>query len=160
LLGVGRLVWLAVRMEYRQRLPCPDRIIDMVGFAFGVGCCGGFGLTFVRGLRDYPKGHRMSGAFAAAQSRAPGLGGTFAMWSGLFHTFECAISQRHADPNGTRSSVDAAMCGFLTAGVLSMRFGPRAASTNAVVGGALILFVDVITGTASFGGSHKRADAL
>eukprot|EP00418_Pyrodinium_bahamense_P008083 CAMPEP_0179104214 /NCGR_PEP_ID=MMETSP0796-20121207/48330_1 /TAXON_ID=73915 /ORGANISM="Pyrodinium bahamense, Strain pbaha01" /LENGTH=136 /DNA_ID=CAMNT_0020802149 /DNA_START=107 /DNA_END=514 /DNA_ORIENTATION=- len=132
-----------------RRLPCPERIVDMVGFAFGVGCCGGFGLTFARGLRDHPRGHRFSGAFAAAQARAPQLGSTFALWSGLFHAFECAVSQRHADPTGARSSVDAAACGFLTAGVLSLRLGPAAAAVNAVVGGLCVVFVDVISGTAS-----------
>eukprot|EP00434_Breviolum_minutum_P021337 symbB.v1.2.018827.t1/scaffold1516.1/size114181/15 len=83
-----------------RRLPCPERIVDMVGFAFGVGSCGGFCMTFARSLRNFPKGHRLSGAFAAAQTRAPVLGSTFAMWSGLFHSFDCAVSQRHLDPQG------------------------------------------------------------
>ncbi|CAJ1417398.1 unnamed protein product [Effrenium voratum] len=89
-------------MSEPRRLPCPERIVDMVGFAFGVGCCGGFCMTFARSLRNFPKGHRLSGAFAAAQTRAPLLGSTFAMWSGLFHSFDCAVSQRHADPQGGR----------------------------------------------------------
>eukprot|EP00931_Biecheleriopsis_adriatica_P065543 TRINITY_DN40052_c0_g1_i1.p1 TRINITY_DN40052_c0_g1~~TRINITY_DN40052_c0_g1_i1.p1 ORF type:complete len:137 (-),score=21.56 TRINITY_DN40052_c0_g1_i1:65-475(-) len=134
-------------MEH-QRLPCPERIVDMVGFAFGVGACGGFGMTFARSLRDHPKGHRFSGALAAAQTRAPQLGSTFALWSGLFHCFECAVCQRHTNPQGPRSSVDAAMCGFLTAGVLSMRNGPRAAAVNALMGGFCVVFVDVVSGTA------------
>mmetsp|Transcript_121610 Transcript_121610/g.190804 ORF Transcript_121610/g.190804 Transcript_121610/m.190804 type:complete len:136 (+) Transcript_121610:99-506(+) len=129
-----------------RRVPCPERVIDMVGFAFGVGCCGGFGMTFARGLRDNPKGHRLSGAFSAAQARAPKLGSTFAIWSGFFHCFECAISQRHADPDGARSSVDAAACGFLTAGLLSIRFGPVAAATNALVGGFCVALVDFVSG--------------
>eukprot|EP00930_Biecheleria_cincta_P100887 TRINITY_DN92513_c0_g1_i1.p2 TRINITY_DN92513_c0_g1~~TRINITY_DN92513_c0_g1_i1.p2 ORF type:complete len:151 (+),score=25.90 TRINITY_DN92513_c0_g1_i1:35-454(+) len=133
-----------------RRLPCPERIVDMVGFAFGVGTCGGFGLTFARSLRDHPKGYRLSGALSAAQARAPQLGSTFAMWSGIFHCFECAVSQRHRNPDGARSSVDAAMCGFLTAGVLSMRMGPKAAASNAIVGGFCVLFVDLVSGTARF----------
>ncbi|CAL1127103.1 unnamed protein product [Cladocopium goreaui] len=131
-----------------RRLPCPERIVDMVGFAFGVGSCGGFCMTFVRSLRDFPKGHRLSGAFAAAQTRAPVLGSTFAMWSGLFHSFDCAVSQRHLDPQGARSSVDAAFCGFLTAGVLSLRQGPRVASINAMFGAFCVAFIDVVSGTA------------
>eukprot|EP00440_Ansanella_granifera_P006548 gb/GFBE01007098.1/.p1 GENE.gb/GFBE01007098.1/~~gb/GFBE01007098.1/.p1 ORF type:complete len:123 (+),score=11.78 gb/GFBE01007098.1/:1-369(+) len=122
----------------------------MVGFAFGVGACGGFCLTFARSLRDQPKGYRISGALSAARSRAPQLGSTFALWSGLFHSFECAVSQRHANPEGARSSVDAAMCGFLTAGVLSMRQGPRAAALNALTGGFCVVFVDIVSGTARY----------
>eukprot|EP00439_Symbiodinium_sp_Y106_P086424 s383_g33.t1 len=131
-----------------RRLPCPERIIDMVGFAFGCGTLGGFGMTFTRSLRDHPKGHRFSGALAAAQARAPQLGSTFALWSGLFHAFECAVSQRHLDPQGARSSIDAALCGFLTAGVLSVRQGPRVASMNAAVGAFCVALVDVVSGTA------------
>merc|ERR1719203_1138026 len=134
-------------MAMERRMPCPERIIDMAGFAFGVGCCGGFALTFAQSLRHNPAGHRLSGALAAAQTRAPNMGHTFALWSGLFHTFECAVSQRHANPDGARSSADAGMCGFLTAGVLSLRLGPKAASTNAVVGGLMVLFVDAISGS-------------
>lgn len=129
-----------------RRLPCPERVIDMVGFAFGAGSCGGFGLTFFRTLRDFPKGHRLSGAFRAAQSRAPQLGSTFAMWSGLFHSFDCVVSQRHSDPQGARSSVDAAVCGFLTAGTLSLRSGPRVASMNAMVGAFCVAFIDIVSG--------------
>ncbi|CAK9004385.1 unnamed protein product [Durusdinium trenchii] len=134
--------------EGSRRLPCPERIVDMVGFAFGAGACGGFCMTFVRSLRNFPKGHRLAGAFAAAQTRAPQLASTFAMWSGLFHSFDCAVSQRHLDPQGARSSVDAACCGFLTAGVLSLRQGPRAASLNALFGAFCVGFIDVVSGNA------------
>eukprot|EP00933_Yihiella_yeosuensis_P059906 TRINITY_DN6169_c1_g2_i1.p1 TRINITY_DN6169_c1_g2~~TRINITY_DN6169_c1_g2_i1.p1 ORF type:complete len:137 (-),score=19.51 TRINITY_DN6169_c1_g2_i1:90-500(-) len=133
-------------MPVEKRLPCPERIVDMVGFAFGVGCIGGFGLTFVNSLGNFPKGHKISGAFAAAQTRAPVLGSTFAMWSGLFHCFECAISRRHANPDGARSSVDAAACGFLTAGLLSIRSGPKAAASSALMGAFCVGLVDVATG--------------
>mmetsp|Transcript_13748 Transcript_13748/g.29986 ORF Transcript_13748/g.29986 Transcript_13748/m.29986 type:complete len:137 (+) Transcript_13748:75-485(+) len=133
-----------------RRLPCPERIVDMVGFGFGMGACGGFAITFVRGLRDNPAGHRISGAFSTARYRAPQLGGTFAMWSGLFHLFECGVAQRHRDPNGARSSIDGAICGFLTAGVLSFRSGPRLAAMNAMSGGFCILLVDVFTGHLRF----------
>eukprot|EP00747_Dinoflagellata_sp_TGD_P169971 gnl/TRDRNA2_/TRDRNA2_200312_c0_seq1.p2 gnl/TRDRNA2_/TRDRNA2_200312_c0~~gnl/TRDRNA2_/TRDRNA2_200312_c0_seq1.p2 ORF type:complete len:137 (+),score=7.19 gnl/TRDRNA2_/TRDRNA2_200312_c0_seq1:71-481(+) len=132
-----------------RRLPCPERVIDMTGFAFGMGCCGGFGLTFARGLRDHPSGHRLSGAFFAAQARAPKIGQTFAIWSGSFHAFECAISQRHPDPAASRSTIDAAICGFLTAGLLSIRSGLRSASVNAVVGSFCVVLIDVISGNVS-----------
>mmetsp|Transcript_9805 Transcript_9805/g.17735 ORF Transcript_9805/g.17735 Transcript_9805/m.17735 type:complete len:141 (+) Transcript_9805:137-559(+) len=132
-------------MAVEQRLPCPQRVVDMMGYAFGVGCCGGFAYTFVHGLRNNPSGHRVSGAFGAARARAPQLGGTFAMWSGIFHCFECAVSKRHGDVEPQRRSViDAGICGFLTAGLLSVRQGPRAASTNAVVGGLCVVLVDAI----------------
>uniref|UniRef100_A0A7S1AI36 Mitochondrial import inner membrane translocase subunit TIM22 n=1 Tax=Noctiluca scintillans TaxID=2966 RepID=A0A7S1AI36_NOCSC len=140
-----------------RRLPCPDRIVDMVGSAFGVGCVGSFGVTFVGGLRNNPRGHRLSGAFASARARAPMVGGTFALWSLLFHSFECAVSMRHPGDTDHRSSVDGALCGFLTAGLLTVRYGARAASTNALMGGSMVAFIDFVTGTASWAASpgHK-----
>mmetsp|Transcript_7828 Transcript_7828/g.17189 ORF Transcript_7828/g.17189 Transcript_7828/m.17189 type:complete len:140 (+) Transcript_7828:85-504(+) len=133
-----------------HRLPCPERVVDMMGYAFGVGSIGGFCYTFVHGLRNNPSGHRISGAFATARSRAPHLGGTFAMWSGIFHAFECGVTKRHGDVEPQRRSiVDAGICGFLTAGLLSVRQGPRAASTNAVVGGLCVVLVDVIFATSA-----------
>mmetsp|Transcript_43198 Transcript_43198/g.99593 ORF Transcript_43198/g.99593 Transcript_43198/m.99593 type:complete len:147 (+) Transcript_43198:65-505(+) len=133
-----------------ERLPCPVRIVDMMGYAFGVGCCGGFGTTFVQSLRNNPSGHRLSGAFAAARSRAPHLGGTFAMWSGIFHCFECAVVKRHGDVEPARRNIiDAGICGFMTAGLLSVRHGPRAASMNAVMGGFMVVLVDLIFATSA-----------
>eukprot|EP00929_Paragymnodinium_shiwhaense_P066908 TRINITY_DN33619_c0_g1_i1.p1 TRINITY_DN33619_c0_g1~~TRINITY_DN33619_c0_g1_i1.p1 ORF type:complete len:144 (-),score=9.94 TRINITY_DN33619_c0_g1_i1:76-507(-) len=131
-----------------RRVACPERIIEMVGSAFGVGCCGGFCYNLATKWRDYPKGHRFAGAFAAAQTRAPQLATTFAMWSGIFHAFECVIEKRHGLPSDAviRSPLDAGACGFLTAGLLSIRFGARAASTNAVVGGVCVLLVDQVMG--------------
>merc|ERR1712224_856431 len=145
------------RMERRQ--PCPERIIDMAGFAFGVGRCGGFCMTFARSLRHYPKGHRISGAFAAASTRAPQLASTFALWSGLFHTFECAISQRHRDPDGTRTLTDAAACGFLTGGLLELRKGPRAAAVSACMCAFFVAVVDAATGNVARSHSVSQQQA-
>jgi len=60
-----------------SREPCPDRIIEDCGGAFGMGCIGGFLWHTVRGWRNSPVGEKRAGALYAATSRAPILGGNF-----------------------------------------------------------------------------------
>lgn len=58
----------------------------------------------------------------------------FAIWAGLFSTFDCsmqAIRQKEDSWNAITS-------GFLTGGVLAMRGGPRAAFKQAVIGGVIL----------------------
>lgn len=43
------------------REPCPDRILDDIGGAFGMGAIGGGALKYFKGLRDSPSGHRLAG---------------------------------------------------------------------------------------------------
>ena len=43
------------------REPCPDRIIDDVGGAFGMGAVGGGLWHLVKGLKNSPSGSRMLG---------------------------------------------------------------------------------------------------
>lgn len=43
------------------REPCPDRILDDIGGAFGMGAIGGGAIKYFKGLRDSPKGHRLAG---------------------------------------------------------------------------------------------------
>ncbi|KAG2551274.1 hypothetical protein PVAP13_9KG387900 [Panicum virgatum] len=61
-----------------SREPCPDRIIDDVGGAFGMGA-------------NSPNGHRLAGGAASVRMLAPRAGGSFAVWGGLFSTFDCAL---------------------------------------------------------------------
>jgi import inner membrane translocase subunit TIM17 len=120
------------------REPCPDRIIEDIGGAFGMGCIGGFLWHLVKGMRNSPKGERWRGGMFNARGRAPILGGNFAVWGGTFSAFDCSlqyIRQRDDHWNAIAS-------GFLTGGVLAARGGWKAASRNAVVGGVLLGIIE------------------
>ncbi len=103
-----------------------------------MGCIGGFLWHLVRGARNSPKGERWRGGIYSARSRAPILGGNFAVWGGTFSAFDCSlqyIRQRDDHWNAIAS-------GFLTGGVLAARGGWKAASRNAVVGGVLLAIIE------------------
>lgn len=44
-----------------RREPCPDRIIDDVGGAFGMGAVGGGVWHLIKGIKNSPSGARMLG---------------------------------------------------------------------------------------------------
>ena len=52
-----------------NREPCPDRILEDAGGAFGMGAVGGSAYHFARGLYNSPNGHRLAGGATAAASR-------------------------------------------------------------------------------------------
>lgn len=120
------------------REPCPDRIIEDLGGAFGMGAVGGFLWHFGRGARNSPQGDRLQGALYSARSRAPILGGNFAVWGGTFSCFDCSLQYiRRQDDHW-----NAIASGFLTGGVLAARGGWKAASRNAVIGGVLLAIIE------------------
>jgi import inner membrane translocase subunit TIM17 len=120
------------------REPCPDRIIEDAGGAFGMGCVGGFIWHFVKGARNSPSGDRFTGAFYNARVRAPILGGNFATWGGTFSSFDCTLQYiRRKDDHW-----NAIASGFLTGGVLAARGGWKAASKQAVIGGVLLAIIE------------------
>eukprot|EP00913_Durusdinium_trenchii_P006592 g6192.t1 len=96
------------------REPCPDRIIEDSA------------------------GDRLQGALYSARSRAPILGGNFAVWGGTFSCFDCSLQYiRRQDDHW-----NAIASGFLTGGVLAARGGWKAASRNAVIGGVLLAIIE------------------
>lgn len=120
------------------REPCPDRIVEDLGGAFGMGCVGGFIWHMVKGARNSPKGERMHGALYSAKARSPILGGNFAVWGGTFSTFDCSLQYiRKKDDHW-----NAIASGFCTGGVLASRGGWKAASRNAVIGGGLLAIIE------------------
>lgn len=120
------------------REPCPDRIVEDLGGAFGMGGIGGFIWHFVKGARNAPAGDRFTTALFSARSRAPILGGNFAVWGGTFSTFDCSLQYiRRRDDHW-----NAIASGFMTGGVLAARGGWKAAGRNAVVGGALLAIIE------------------
>mmetsp|Transcript_38629 Transcript_38629/g.104617 ORF Transcript_38629/g.104617 Transcript_38629/m.104617 type:complete len:203 (-) Transcript_38629:146-754(-) len=120
------------------REPCPDRIVEDLGGAFGMGAIGGFVWHYVKGARNSPAGDRFQGALYSARNRAPILGGNFAVWGGTFSSFDCTLQYiRKRDDHW-----NAIASGFLTGGVLAARGGWKAASRNAVVGGVLLAIIE------------------
>ncbi|XP_039832650.1 mitochondrial import inner membrane translocase subunit TIM17-2-like isoform X2 [Panicum virgatum] len=121
-----------------SREPCPDRIIDDVGAAFGMGAVGGSAFHFLKGLYNSPSGHRLAGGATSARMLAPRLGGSFAVWGGLFSTFDCALvyAREKEDPWNSIAS------GAATGGLLAMRQGLLAAGRSAVFGGALLALIE------------------
>lgn len=74
------------------------------------------------------------------KARAPVLGGNFAVWGGLFSTFDCALK-------GVRQKEDpwnSILSGAITGGVLAARGGAKAATVSAVVGGGLLALIEGI----------------
>ncbi|KAF8698769.1 hypothetical protein HU200_035027 [Digitaria exilis] len=121
-----------------SREPCPDRILDDVGGAFGMGAVGGSLFHFLRGLYNSPKGHRLAGGATPARMLAPRLGGSFAVWGGLFSTFDCAFvyAREKEDPWNSIAA------GAATGGFLAMRQGLLASGRSAIFGGALLALIE------------------
>jgi len=125
-------------MSVQERDPCPHRILDDVGGAFSMGAIGGGVWHSIRGARNSPRGERLMGSVTAVKARVPILGGNFAVWGGLFSTFDCSLVaiRKKEDPYNSIIS------GALTGGVLAARGGWRAAGRSAAVGGVLLAMIE------------------
>ncbi|KAI3756133.1 hypothetical protein L1987_55947 [Smallanthus sonchifolius] len=121
-----------------SREPCPDRILDDVGGAFGMGAVGGAAFHFLKGTYNSPKGDRLLGGFQAVQMNAPRVGGSFAVWGGLFSTFDCTMVYLRQKEDPWNSII----AGAATGGFLQMRQGLGAASRSAVFGGVLLAMIE------------------
>lgn len=105
-----------------------------------MGAIGGSIWHSVKGARNSPRGARLRGAVDAVKLRAPVLGGNFAVWGGLFSSFDCLLQgiRQKEDPFNVIAS------GAITGGVLAIRSGPRAVGKSAVVGGVLLALIEGI----------------
>ncbi|CAF2123071.1 hypothetical protein HID58_009911 [Brassica napus] len=121
-----------------SREPCPDRILDDIGGAFGMGAVGGSAFHFLKGTYNSPKGSRFLGGKQAVAMNAPRLGGSFAVWGGLFSTFDCSMVYLRQKEDPWNSII----AGAATGGFLSMRQGPNAAVRSALVGGVLLALIE------------------
>ncbi|CAD7954752.1 unnamed protein product [Amoebophrya sp. A25] len=137
----GTARWQEQHDNDRAREPCPDRIVEDLGGAFGMGCIGGFLWHFVRGARNSPKGERLAGALYHGKMRAPILGGSFAVWGGTFATCDCTLQYIRQ----TDDSWNSIMSGFLTGGVLALRTGWKSAGKSAVVGGVILSCIEGVS---------------
>lgn len=105
-----------------------------------MGAVGGGGWNTLKGLRDSPRGEKMLGGASACRREAPKIGGSFAVWGGLFSTFDCALyyARGKEDPWNSIAS------GALTGGFLSLRRGLGGAARSAAVGGVLLAMIEGI----------------
>jgi len=123
-----------------DRQPCPHRIYDDIGGAFAMGCVGGGIFHIVKGSLDAPKGEKIKGSINAVKVRAPILGGNFAVWGGLFSTFDCLILKLR---NGKEDPWNSVSAGALTGAVLAIRGGPKAMARSGFVGGVFIGVIEL-----------------
>jgi import inner membrane translocase subunit TIM17 len=123
-----------------EREPCPFRIMDDVGGAFCMGTIGGGVWHFGKGWFNTPgaRSAKFMGSISAIRARAPTLGGQFAVWGGLFSSFDCTLAhfRRKEDPWNSIIS------GAATGGLLAARAGPKAAGKNALIGGVLLALIE------------------
>ncbi|MBA0752513.1 hypothetical protein Gogos_001342 [Gossypium gossypioides] len=121
-----------------SREPCPDRILDDLGGAFGMGAVGGAAFHFLKGTNNSPSGSRLIGGTQAVRMNAPRVGGSFAVWGGLFSTFDCTMVYVRQKEDPWNSII----AGAATGGFLSMRQGLGAASRSALFGGVLLALIE------------------
>lgn len=121
-----------------SREPCPDRILDDVGGAFGMGAVGGAAFHFLKGIYNSPKGERLIGGSQAVRMNAPRVGGSFAVWGGLFSTFDCTMVYVRQKEDPWNSII----AGAATGGFLQMRQGLGPASRSALFGGVLLAMIE------------------
>lgn len=127
-----------MRSSDHSRDPCPWVILNDLGGAFSMGAIGGGIWHAVKGAKNAPRGDRIPSALLAVKARAPVLGGNFAVWGGLFTTFDCGLkSVRQKD-----DPWNAIMSGAITGGVLAIRGGWKASLTSAAVGGIILAMIE------------------
>ncbi|KAG5225755.1 hypothetical protein OIU77_005960 [Salix suchowensis] len=121
-----------------SREPCPDRILDDIGGAFGMGAVGGSAFHFIKGVHSSPTGTRLFGGTQAVRMNAPRVGGSFAVWGGLFSAFDCSMVYLRQKEDPWNSII----AGAATGGFLSMRQGLGASARAAAFGGVLLGLIE------------------
>jgi len=74
------------------------------------------------------------------KKRAPILGGSFALWAGLFSTTDCALIAIRKKED----AINQITAGAVTGGLLAFRAGARVAMKNAVFGGMILGSIVVV----------------
>ena len=105
-----------------------------------MGAVGGGAVNLVKGFYNSPKGYGFAGGLHAIRREAPKIGGSFAVWGGLFSAFDCTLVaiRRKEDP------WNPIMSGALTGGVLQLRYGLASAGRSAAFGGFLLAVIEGI----------------
>uniref|UniRef100_A0A2I3GPS8 Translocase of inner mitochondrial membrane 17B n=1 Tax=Nomascus leucogenys TaxID=61853 RepID=A0A2I3GPS8_NOMLE len=82
--------------------------------------------------------HRLRGSANAVRIRAPQIGGSFAVWGGLFSTIDCGLVRLR----GKEDPWNSITSGALTGAVLAARSGPLAMVGSAMMGGILLALIE------------------
>jgi import inner membrane translocase subunit TIM17 len=89
------------------------------------------------GSWNAPRRQRIMGGLLHVRNRAPFLGGSFAMWGGVFSSIDCLmIYYRQKD-----DPLNEIISGFVTGGVLAIRGGLSVAFKNALIGGLILTLI-------------------
>uniref|UniRef100_A0A8C4RZE2 Translocase of inner mitochondrial membrane 17 homolog A (yeast) n=1 Tax=Erpetoichthys calabaricus TaxID=27687 RepID=A0A8C4RZE2_ERPCA len=114
--------------------------LDDCGGAFTMGAIGGSIFHAVKGFRNSPVGisHRMRGSLTAIKTRAPQLGGSFAVWGGLFSMIDCGLVK----VRGKEDPWNSITSGAMTGAILAARNGPVAMVGSAAMGGILLALIE------------------
>nr|XP_048682631.1 mitochondrial import inner membrane translocase subunit Tim17-A isoform X1 [Caretta caretta] len=128
---------LTAPLFHRRR---PWRIVDDCGGAFTMGAIGGGIFQAIKGFRNSPVGvnHRLRGSLTAVKTRAPLLGGSFAVWGGLFSMIDCSMVKMR----GKEDPWNSITSGALTGAILASRNGPVAMVGSAAMGGILLALIE------------------
>ncbi|KAL1202208.1 Mitochondrial import inner membrane translocase subunit TIM17-2 [Cardamine amara subsp. amara] len=121
----------------KSREPGLYRIVNDIGYAFGIGAIGGSVFHFIKGTSNSPNGRRFAGGTQAVIMNAPRLGGSFAVFGGLFSAVDCTMVYIREKEDPWNSII----AGAATGGFLSMRQGIVAASRSAMMGGVLLALI-------------------
>ncbi|XP_045799506.1 mitochondrial import inner membrane translocase subunit TIM17-2-like [Trifolium pratense] len=103
-----------------------------------MGTIGGSAFHFSKGLYSSPNGARFIGATQAVGLKAGRIGGSFAVWSVLFSTFDCSMVYIRKKEDPWNSILSAAATG----GLLSMRRGFAASAKSAAFGAVLLGLIE------------------
>jgi mitochondrial import inner membrane translocase subunit TIM17 len=89
-------------------------------------------------LYHSPNGHRLAGGATAARMNAARVGGSFAVWGGLFCFFECGLVyvRRNEDP------WNSILSGAAAGGLLSVRHVLFVSGNLALFGAALLVLIE------------------
>ncbi|KAL5713343.1 hypothetical protein ACHQM5_015428 [Ranunculus cassubicifolius] len=120
------------------REPCPDRILGDLGSAFAMGCVGSTIIYYGKGIVQGAKGKRLATGLEEVRMGRNRFGGSFAVWGGLFSTFDCTMVylRQKEDP---WNSITA---GAATSAFLSTRQGAKAMMRSGVIGGVLLAMIE------------------
>lgn len=82
-----------------------------------MGCFAGCIAYFIRGVYFSPKSERFVGGIKLLKRRAPVLGGSFALWGGLFSMTDCTLIHLR----NKEDYINPIVAGAFTGGILAIR---------------------------------------
>lgn len=103
-----------------------------------MGAVGGSMWHFVKGARNSPRGARFAGAIDAVKMRAPVLGGSFAIWGGMYSLYDCGLQGIRGKEDPWNSIASGALAGA----TLAARNGVKMAGRSALAGGVILALIE------------------